>query len=337
MPRNTRIENRQPSAWIPVRFDAGVGATALPYAERVKTKWLTVFAGAVTAVVLVSVAVGFAEPDGSVGDKPTASKTPPSAVKPTESATPTPTPTPTADPASADLAPVAVSGVWPGRPTSTTLTGNDVNWCPAVRIKGGDEAKRVFGAKAVDAAACKAVAFVFDKRYSRLSIPRKTYKRSNFDFVLPELSSSTASQVYAPRVSTFVANPASTSARDALGLVLLRGNGTTGGRTSAGVVRVYYGKAYTTDGYRDRAAWINPTWSKVSISVDRTKSRPRVVAKFTAKASIPVFNTIVKRDDMLTVATTATYYLRHDGGSRWSISGWTVTTNTLGFTPLKVK
>ena len=300
-----------------------------------RTKWLTVFAGAVTAVVLVSVAMGFANPDGSVGDNPTASGTPsaPSTTPAASSATPTPT----ADPASAGLAPESVRGVWPGRPTSAAVNGDKVDWCPAVRIKGGGEARRIFGDKAVDAAACAAVSFVFDRRYSRLSIPRQSYKRSSFDFVLPALSSDTASRFYRPRIDAFVADPGSIAARDALGLVLLRGAGTSDGHTVAGAGRVYYGKSYTADGYRDRAVWINPRWSKVSISVDRTMSQPRIAATFTARASMPVFNPAAKRDDMLTVATTATYYLRHRGGTTWSIGGWTVTTNTLGFAPLSVK
>ncbi len=306
----------------------------------VKTKWLTVFAGAVTAVVLVSIALGFASPDGSVGDKPSASSGASSNVQPdtaSASPTPTPTPTPTAEPASATLAPTRVSGVWPGRPDSTTVTGGKVNWCPGVHITGGGEARRIFGDKAINAAACTAVSFVFDKRYSRLSIPRQSYKRSGFDFVLPALSSTTASNVYVPRIDSFVANPGSISARDALGLVPLRGLGKQGGHTSAGVGRVYYGRAYTTDGYRDRATWVNPTWSDVSISVDWSQAQPRIAARLTAQASAPVFNTVEKRDDVLKVATTATYYLRHRSGTQWSIDSWTVTTNTLGFAPLNVK
>lgn len=301
-----------------------------------RTKWLTAFAGAVTAVVVVSIAMGFATPDGSVGNKPTASRTS------TASSTATPSTTPTTDkPAGDALAPASVSGVWPGRPAAATLTGTSVNWCPAVKTTGSGEARRVFGDKAVDAAACAAVRFVFEKRYSPLSIPRQSYKRSSFDFVLKSLSAETASGVYRPRVDAFVANPGSLSARDALGLVLLRGDGTSGGHTSAGSGRVYYGKAYTTDGYRGRAVWINPKWSKVAISVDRSLATPRIAATLTAKASLPVFNPSADRDDMLTVATSATYYLRHGGGTptstkNWSIGGWTVTTNTVGFAPLKV-
>ena len=294
-----------------------------------RTKWLTVFAGVITAIVFVSVAMGFANPDGSVGDKPTTSGTP--TASSTKSSDPTP------DPPSADRVPASVTGVWPGLPAAATVVGDKVNWCPAVHITGADEAQSLFGAEAVNAAACDAVRFVFEQRYSRLSIPRKSYKRSSFDFVLPALSSSTASEVYAPRVAAFVANPDNVSARDALGLVLLRGAGTSHGHTSAGLGRVYYGKAYSADGYRGRAVWINPTWSKVAISVDRSTGQPRIAAKLTAKASIPVFNPGEKRDDMLAVATSATYYLRHDGGTRWSINEWTVTTNILDFAPLSVK
>ncbi len=300
-----------------------------------KTKWLTVLAGAVSAIVVVSIAMGLAAPDGSVGGTPAASKSPPTTAAPTTA--PEPTPTPTVPPAGADLAPETVSGVWPGRPAATTLDGDRVNWCPAVRITGQAEAVRIFGAKAVDAAACAAVSFVFDKRYSSRSIPRQSYKAADFDFVLDSLSSSTASRVYRPRINAFVASPGSVSARDALGLVLLRGTGTLDGHTAAGVGRVYYGKAYTTDGYRDRATWINPRWSTVTISVDRSRSSPRLMARLTADASIPVFNPGAKRADMLTVATAATYSLQHDGGTAWSIASWTVRTNTLGFAPMKLK
>lgn len=299
-----------------------------------KTKWLTVFAGAVTAVVLVSLAMGFAAPDGSVGDKPTASSTP-SASK-TATAKPTPTKEPAPDPARAALAPESVRGVWPGLPRKASVNGKKVNWCPAVRITGEAAAVSVFGKKAVDAAACAAVRFIFEKRYSRLSIPRKSYKASAFDFVLPALTSETANSFYRPRINTFVADPGSISARDALGLVLLRGDGIRGKYNSAGSGRVYYGKPFTTRGYKGRAVWINPKWSTVAISLDYSKAQPRIAAKLTAQASVPVFNTAARRDDMLTVSTSATYLLRHGGGTTWRIGAWTVTTNTLGFSPMSV-
>ncbi|MEO6606668.1 MAG: hypothetical protein ABIN55_13780 [Aeromicrobium sp.] len=306
-----------------------------------KSKALTIFAGAVAAVVVVSVAVGLAAPDGSVGDKPTASSTPTTSSTPTEKPTPSTTPTETAVAPSAALAPESVRGVWPGHPAKAKVTGNKINWCPAVRITGEAQAVALFGKKAVDAAACAAVRFMFDKRYSRLAIPRQSYKSSQFDFVLSALTTETANNYYRPRISAFVADPGSTPARDALGLVLLRGNGTSGDNNSAGVGRVYYGKAFSLDGYKNRAVWVNPKWSKVAISIDYSKSEPRIAAKLTAKASVPVFNKVEKRDNMLTVATSATYLLRHGGGTptstkNWAIGAWTVTTNTLGFSPLKV-
>ncbi len=283
--------------------------------------------------------MGFAAPDGSVGDKPTASGTP--SASESASATPTPTADPAPDPARAALAPESVRGVWPGHPRKVTVKGKKVNWCPAVRITGEAAAVRVFGKRAVKAAACTAVRFIFEKRYSRLSIPRKSYKASAFDFVLPALTSETANSFYRPRINTFVADPGSIAARDALGLVLLRGDGIRGKYNSAGSGRVYYGKPFTTRGYRGRAVWINPKWSTVAISLDYSKAQPRIAAKLTADASVPVFNTAAKRDDMLTVATSATYLLRHGGGTptsskNWAIGAWTVTTNTIGFSPLKV-
>lgn len=300
-----------------------------------KTKALTIFAGAVTAVVVASVAIGLAAPDGSVGDRPEADSTP-TASSAAPSATPTPAPTSTQDAPSAALAPESVKGVWPGHPAKAKVTGTKINWCPAVRITGEAEAVRLFGKKAVNAAACAAVRFIFDKRYSRLSIPRQSYKASSFDFVLPALTAETANSYYRPRITAFVTDPGSIPARDALGLVLLRGNGVSGKHNSAGVGRVYYGKAFTTDGYKGRAVWVNPKWSTVSIGLDYSKSQPRIAAKLTAQASVPVFNTTDKRDDMLTVATSATYLLRHGGGTAWAIGAWTVTTNTLGFSPLKI-
>lgn len=301
-----------------------------------KTKALTIFAGAVTAVVVASVAIGLAAPDGSVGDKPVASSTATASPTPSGAPSATPKPGPAADAPSAALAPQSVSGVWPGRPAKAKVTGNQVNWCPAVRVTGETEAVRLFGKKAVDAAACTAVRFIFDKRYSRLSIPRQSYKSASFDFVLPALTTETVNSYYRPRIAEFVANPGSISARDALGLVLLRGEGVIGKHNSAGPGRVYYGKPFTTSGYQDRAVWINPKWSTVAISLDYSKSQPRIAAKLTAQASVPVFNTAAKRDDMLTVATSATYLLRHGSGTQWAIGAWTVTTNTLGFAELKV-
>jgi hypothetical protein len=207
-----------------------------------------------------------------------------------------------------------------------------------VRTTGAAEAEEVFGSAAVDRAACAAVRFVFGKRYSRLAIPRDSYAAKDLDFVLPSLAASTV-DAYRPRISTFVAYPDSVDARDELGLVVLRGEGTPAGaeHTSAGNGRVFYGKAYSADGYRGRAAWINPTWSKVTISVDRSKAEPRIVATLDASAAVPVFNTAERRDDMLTVPTRATFFMRRDNGSAWKIGGWRITSGTYDYARLKLK
>jgi hypothetical protein len=290
--------------------------------SAVRSKWITMLAGVIAAVVLVSVVIGLASPDGTV-DRATPSKT----ATPTASATtPAPTPTPTPTRPTAARAPAAVAGSWPGRPDSVTGDGSSIDWCPAVRTTGAAEANQLFGKRAVDKAACAAVQFIFEKRYSRLAIPRRSYDANDLDFVLPALATSTA-DAFRPRINTFVAYPDSIDARDELGLVVLRGEGTPAGakHTSAGSGRVFYGKAFSTKGYRGRAAWINPTWSKVAISVDRSKAEPRIVATLDASAAVPVFNTARRRDDMLMVPTHATFFLRRDNGTAWKIGGWRIT------------
>lgn len=309
-----------------------------PMLSAVRSKWITMLAGVIAAVVLASVAIGLTSPDGKVSDDKAQPSASPSTTL-TAAPTPSQTPTPTTDAApSAQLAPASVAGTWPGRPEAVTGEGSSVDWCPAVRTSGAAEAEKVFGKAAVDKAACAAVRFVFGKRYSRLAIPRKSYSAKDLDFVLPALASSTVS-VFRPRINTFVANPDSVDARDKLGVIAFRGEGTSprAKHTSAGRGRVFYGNAYTTSGYRDRAAWVNPTWSKVAIRVDRSKAEPRIVATLEASAAIPVFNTAQRRDDMLTVPSRATFYLRRDGGSAWKIGGWRISSGTYDYSPLKLK
>jgi hypothetical protein len=307
--------------------------------SAVRSKWITMLAGVIAAIVLVSVAIGLTSPDGKVSDakaKPSATASSTPTATPTSSS-PTPTPTPDTEP-SADLAPASVAGAWPGRPDTVTGAGSSLDWCPAVRTTGAAEAEQLFGKPAVDKAACTAVQFVFGKRYSRLAIPRKSYAAKDLDFVLPALASSTVN-AFRPRINTFVAYPNSVDARDELGLIALRGEGTPAGagHTSAGKGRVFYGKAYSTEGYRDRAVWVNPTWSKVTIRVDRSKAEPRIVATLDASAAIPVFNTAERRDDMLTIPTHAMFFLRRDGGSAWKIGGWRITSGTYDYERLKLK
>lgn len=295
-------------------------------------------AGAIAAVVLVSVAIGLTSPDGKVGDQVKAT---PSATtetpEPTAKPPTTPAPSPDARP-SAARAPATVAGSWPGRPAEVTGSGAAIDWCPAVRTTGAAEAVDVFGKRSVDAAACAAVEFVFGKRYSRLAIPRRSYAAQDLDFVLPALAPSTVA-AFRPRINAFVAYPDDVDVRDELGLVVLRGEGTAAGakHTSAGNGRVFYGKAFSTDGYRGRAAWVNPTWSKVTISVDRSKAEPRIVATLDASAAVPVFNTAKRRDDMLTVPTDATLFLRRDDGKTWKVGGWRITGGPYDYGRLKLK
>jgi hypothetical protein len=301
--------------------------------SAVGSKWITMLAGAITAVVLVAAVMGLASPDGSVGDPVQAARRPgPTTAAP--SATPT---TPAAAVPNARLAPAATHRTWPGRPAEATLEGSTVDWCGAVRTSGDAEARQEFGSAAVRAAACTAVRFVFEQRYSRLSLPRSSYDAADLDFVLPTLAPSTV-DTYRPRIARFVAQPDSVDAREDLGLVLFRGEGTPAGarHATAGNGRVFYGPAYSTAGYRHRAAWINPTWSRVRIRVDRSKAAPRIVATLDASAAMPVFDPTRARDDMLTVPTHATFILRRAGGTSWRIGGWDITGGTYDYARLRL-
>jgi hypothetical protein len=300
----------------------------------VKSKWITLLAGAIAAVVAVSVVVGLTAPDGSVGDTTRTAATITTPSRAPSSATPTPTPA--ADQPTADRAPATVRGTWPGRPAATKVRGSRVDWCPAVRVEGAAEAERVFGTGATRAAACAAVRFVLDRRYSRISLPRHSYTAADLDFVLPALTD-TAAATYRSRVAWFVAAPSNTAGRAGLGLVLLRGT-STAGHADAGRGRVFYGPAHTTTGYRGRSAWINPTWSRVSIRVDRAKATPRIVATLDASAAVPVFNPAKDTDDMMTVPTRARLILRHQGGQSWLIGGWdSLTTGPSTYARLTVR
>lgn len=298
-----------------------------------KSKWVMALACAIAVVVTVSVSIGLASPDGSMDgvERPRNS-----AIAPSPTPTPVPTGTePTGTVPTADLAPIAVRGMWPGRPDRVRLAGHSIDWCPGVRTTGAAEAEQIFGAEAVDAAACAAVGFVLEERYSRLSLPRRSYEVSDFSGVLDSLTVATA-QTYRQRISRFIAAPGCRDAAEALGLVLLRGE-VSGDHSSAGSGRIFYGPALTTRGYRDRAVWINPTWTTVAISVDRAKAEPRIVAAFKASASLPVFDTSSKSDQMMTIETAATLYMRANGTKSWRVGGWTsLTTGTPTFHPLRV-
>ncbi len=303
---------------------------------------MKVLIGVIGVVALGSVLIGIASPDGSVGDVEPLNQGPrPETASPTEAAEAAPTPS--ADEPDAlsgtDLAPASVAGTWPGLPAGATVSGDTVDWCGAVITKGAGEAERVFGREAVDAAACAAVSFVLDHRYSRLSLPRSDYEASDFERVLPTLDPTTVSDVYRPRIARFVANHASDTAGEQLGLVLFTGRGTASGadHAAAGADHVFYGPAFTARGYRDRSVWINPTWSSVAISVDRSGSEPRIRAAFSASASVPVHATSTGRADMLTVPTRAAFLLRRDAAGAWLINGWTINRGDVSYAQLSVR
>lgn len=294
-----------------------------------RSKVVTLVAGAVLAVVATSLMIGLVSPDGDVGHKQkvpsAAADTPRPATAPLSTRAPTP---PTAA-----RAPLAVRGIWPGRPDTVDVADGQVDWCPAVRLTHAAEAEAEFGRKATRTAACAAVDFVFTHRYSTLSLPRPDYSAADFSPALRAFTDSTQ-ETYRSRINQFIASPRDDTA---LGLVLLRGHGTAGDAISAGAGRVFYGPAGSTRGYRGRSVWINPQWSAVRISVDRTKAEPRIVATFDASAAMPVFNTSVHRDDMLTISTQAQMYLRHAEAGRWLIGGWSkMSTGTPTYSALVV-
>lgn len=294
-----------------------------------RSRVITAVAATVLVVVGCAVALGLTAPDGSVRGA-TAPNVVTSRTTPTPTATtpsPTSEPTETASEPSADLAPAEVSGVWPGRPSAAKVDGDDIDWCGAVKVSASNGATSTFGAEQTKAAACAAVSFVFDERYSRRSLPRSSYKKSDFDSALAAFAQATGSAVYRPRIAAFVAHPTTTNGEN-LGLVMLRGRPGSGYR--------FYGPKNTAKGYADRAIWINPTWSTVKVTLDTSKASPRLTARFTASAAVPVFDTRRDRDAMMTVPTDATLVMRREGKA-WKIGSFQIHTGAAGFTSLRVR
>ncbi|MFC5675817.1 hypothetical protein [Aeromicrobium endophyticum] len=289
--------------------------------------------GAVAAVALGSVALGLASPDGSVGSSdrrsaPTAAG-PSAAPASTSPATSASTP-PARGP---DLAPDSARGTWPGAPRGVVGADGTIDWCRAITTSGASEAIAAVGREAVDAAACAAVRFAFEHRYSRLSLPRRTYAPDDFDSVVPALDPRTVADVYRPRITRFVADPDSRHAGEQLGLVLFAARDTPRGaaHASAGNGHVFYGPAFSARGYAGRAVWTDPTWSTVAIGLDRSTTPPRIEARLTASASLPVWSTTARRDAVLTVPTRATFVLDGAGGDGWRISGWTISRGRVAY------
>ena len=281
----------------------------------------------VTAVVLVvsvgAIGLGLVSPDGAVRGS-TAPK-PSVSPSPSESTPPEPAPSPSTEPPPADPASLSpVTGVWPGRPAGAVETNGAVDWCGAVEVSVSAAASAAVGDESARLAACRAVAFTFDVRYSTLSLPRQSYAPADFDVVLPHLSSTATEATYPSRIAAVVASPRSTAAREGTGVVLLNGPGPGSGRS-------YFGQAWSLDGYTGRPVWVDPTWSTVRVELQRSGSRPLLTVSFDASAAVPVWNPATSGAEKLTVATSGTYVM---AGPDWRINGWTLRTDTRGFTAL---
>jgi len=294
-----------------------------------RSRVLTAMAIAVILVVGFSVAIGLTRPDGSVGDHAApnvvTSRSPAASATPSAPAPSTDAPPP-ADRPTRDLAPTDVQGVWPGRPGKAKVSGQDIDWCPAVKVSANSSATSVFGTKRVRSGACAAVTFVMEQRYSRLSLPKATYKTGDFADAVAWIAPQTRDAFYRSRVAAYVARPSQANARQ-LGLVLLP---PMNGRY------VFYGPSLSQKGYRDRAVWINPQWSTVSVSTSLGRTAPRLVARFTASAAVPVFDTARRSDAMMTVPTGATLTMLPVGDG-WKVSSFVIDDTAPTVAPLKVR
>lgn len=290
------------------------------------SSWVVKVLTAVVALVAVgAVALGLTSPDGMVRDSPSGAagaSTSPTTPEPTPSDSPPPDSTspPSVDPSA--LAPASVAGTWPGRPAATTEAGGIVDWCPAVTAEVSPAARAAVGEEAARAAACRAVSFVFDVRYSRLSLPRPAYAPTDFDVAAAALTDQARTRTFPTRVAAVVAAPQSRAARQGTGLVLLG---------AAGAGRQFFGTPGTDDGYVDRAVWVDPEWSTVRIDV--VSSGPRVLlrASFDAAAAVPVWNPAAGEAERMRVPSTVQLTL---AGPDWRVDGWTLSEGPRTVAPL---
>ena len=216
-------------------------------------------------------------------------------------------------------APSSVSELWAGRPQAARLEGDRVDWCGAVKVDGP---------QTTSAAACAAVTFIFDHRYSRLSMPRGSYRASDFERAAAAITRATRQASYNTRVTAFVARP-TRIAGERLGLVAMAASDLSPGYS-------YYGAPKPLDGYIDRSVWINPTWSTVRAREDFSRSAPRIAVSFTAQADLPVFDTQRKRDAMVTVSSDVTMTLRNEDGT-WKVASFQIAAGRPSYSPLVVK
>ena len=282
----------------------------------------------VLVVAVVAVGLGLSTPDGEVRDADDApSANPEATTEPSTDPSPAPTsPEPTtAAPPAHPTALSPVTGTWPGRPEGTPeVSPGVVDWCPAVQVQVSQAARSEVGDEAARAAACRAVAFTFEARYSRLSLPRESFVATDFAGVEALLTDRARTSTYPQRVSAVVAAPRSLAAREGTGVVLLDGPGPGGGRQ-------FFGPPWSDAGYVDRPVWVDPAWSVVTVDLQRGGSRPLLSASLEASAGVPVWNPATSAPETLTVRTTASYVL---GGPDWRVNGWTLSTDVGGFSPL---
>ncbi|EFQ82545.1 hypothetical protein HMPREF0063_11754 [Aeromicrobium marinum DSM 15272] len=269
-----------------------------------------VLAAVVTLVALAAIALGLSSPDGEVTSAPRPTEPAPTSAAPTPSA-PTPTPSPTPEPVSAALAPRLTVPTAAERCASTTVQATE-----AVRSAVGDEG--------VQAAVCQALDFVFDARYSALSLPRQTYTSADFDAARGFLTEAARDRVYASRVAAVVAAPRSDPARRGTGLLLLDG-------PDAGSGREFFGTDWTTDGYPDRPVWVDPSWSPVRVGLERGGATPRLSVAVETEAGALVWNPASSAVEQMRIDTEGTFGLVRTADG-WRIDTWTVSSSRPRFT-----
>lgn len=297
--------------------------------------WRKLVIGVVFAVASISVLIGLLWPDGDVGGKVSTlpSASPSTSAATTSSATPEPEP--------GEVSPVSISSSvpWPGLPNKINVSGGSVDWCAAAPLEpASGTAVAVFGAKAVDTAYCDVLSFLFEQRFGALAVPRKSYSEGDFSPLRDVLSQDAYDNRFLPKAKLVIADPDNGAARKDIGLLMfhLSDDRPGSGQLSAGSGRVFYGKGA---GYRERAVWINPTWKRIGLTVDRRIGSVRISITVRASAALPVYNTAAKRDDMMEMKTEATFFLKKrtgDSGRPWRIDGWRIVTQDPSFKPLVV-
>lgn len=278
----------------------------------------------VLTVVLAAVAIGFST-SGTPSNDRDADRDP--VLRVTSSPTPSAEsdePTPTASPrATASPAAPAAGATQALAPSIDVPTAAER--CAAATVKPGGSIESTLGADDVRAAACAALTFVLDMRYSRLSLPQLTYARSDFTEAASYLTAATRTRTYPERIRAVVADPRGDAARRGTGLLLLNG-------PDVGAGRVFYGPPWSRDGYADRAVWVDPEWSPLEVAPTGGFGT-RVRVDFSASAAIPVWNPSISAGELLRIPTSASLQMLREG-SGWKVDSWTLSSGEGDFEPL---